>query len=263
MMRINFSQTELINSAFSVKPMTFCDSKGKNVLLAIFDLLAIETGNRVARENWQSAQLNNLLSHSVQRSAFWRRRVGTRSPKNVALSLLPILSRRELVNQVENEGCLLLTSDKIGVTRHSTSGSTGIPTHFFVSAMNIEYNNVRSLAKYFLEGRDLTKNKTLLQHSPGSYKSGINIEKKGSWLAPMDSFFKAGRTKLIQYFHPHLEALCEELSRDEIGYLVSSPRIVEALLQHVDGDFFNKSGMAMWIPMGEGLDAKLRPHLNT
>jgi phenylacetate-CoA ligase len=256
-MRIDFSRTELMNRAFSDKPMTFCDPAPKNFLLAIIDLLAIETGNRKARENWQNAQLHNLLVHASQRSAFWRQRIGTKRRKDKALSSLPILSRREVIEQVENEGSLLSPSDQISVKKHSTSGSSGMPIFFFVSAMNAEFNHVRSSAQYFLEGRDLAKNKTVLQHWPHSSEYGLIVERKGSWLAPLSSFFKTGQTKLIQYFHPDYESLLKELARDQIGYLVSSPRIIEALLEHVDAEFFKNSGMAIWLPIGEGVDTKL------
>jgi phenylacetate-CoA ligase len=262
-MRIDFSGTELVNSAFSVKPMTFCDSKAKNVLVAVLDLLAIETGSRAACEAWQHAQLRNLLSHSAQRSTFWRKRIGAKKPKYVALQSLPVLSRKELIQQVEGEGCLLRMEDGIGVQKHATSGSTGAPTQFFVSTMNVEYNNVRNIAQYFIEGRDLTKNKTLLKHSPDLPANQIGSKKIGCWLAPMDALFKSGETRVVEYFRQNIEALCKELSREPIGYLVSSPRIVETLLQHVDADFFTKAGAHMWIPMGEAVDARLRETLSS
>ena len=98
-MRIDFSQTELMDNAFSDRPMTFCDPAPKNFLSAVFDLLAIETGDRRARENWQKAQLQNLLAHAHRRSAFWKRRI-TKNVNTVTLADLPILSRRDLIEQV-------------------------------------------------------------------------------------------------------------------------------------------------------------------
>src|SRR5262245_23141001 len=137
-MRIDFSQTELMDNAFSDRPMTFCDSAPKNFLLAVLDLVAIETGTRRARENWYNTQLQNLLSHAHRRSTFWKQRIGKKIDK-VTLPDLPILSRRDLVEQVMTEGSLLGGSDQITVTKHSTSGSSGTPTEFYISAMNAEY----------------------------------------------------------------------------------------------------------------------------
>ena len=65
-MRFDFSKVPLKNRAFSEKPMTFIDEEAKNVLAAIIDLVAIETGNRAAREHWQHKQLQNLLQHAAQ-----------------------------------------------------------------------------------------------------------------------------------------------------------------------------------------------------
>jgi phenylacetate-CoA ligase len=259
-MRIDFSQTEFIDTAFSGRPMTFCDPVPKNFLLAVFDLLAIETGGRRARENWQNTQFQNLLIHAYRRSKFWKQRIGKRI-NTISLSDLPILSRRDLIKQVMTEGPLLGSSDRIAVTKHSTSGSSGSPTDFFVSAMNAEYNHVRSIAQYFMEGRDLTKNKTIVQHAPNSTTEGLIVDRKGSWIAPLSSFLRTGQTKVIQYFRPNFRSLADELGREQIGYLVSSPRIIEALLEHVDAKFFARSDATLWLPLGEHLDPKLRESL--
>ena len=77
-MRFDFSRLPLRNRAFSNKPMTFCDAEPKGALSSIIDLIAIETGKRNARENWQKEQLTNLLKHAYERSPFWRKRIGTK-----------------------------------------------------------------------------------------------------------------------------------------------------------------------------------------
>jgi phenylacetate-CoA ligase len=165
-MQFDFSKLPLRNRAFSEKPMTFIDRGAKNFLAAMIDLIAIETGNRAAREYWQHKQLQNLLQHAAQRSAFWRQRVGSAKIKDISLSDLPILSRSEVVKQVETEGSLLPSDGPIATRRAATSGSSGTPVQFFASDMNAEYNAVRSLAQYFMEGRDLTLNRTRFYRAP-------------------------------------------------------------------------------------------------
>ena len=59
-MLFDLSKVELKNRAFSERPMTFIDQESKNFLAAVLDLVAIETGNRVARKYWQQKQLQNL-----------------------------------------------------------------------------------------------------------------------------------------------------------------------------------------------------------
>ena len=63
-MRLDFTDAPLRNRAFSEKPMSFIDEAPKTFLSAIIDVVAIETGNRAAREYWQEKQLQNLLEHA-------------------------------------------------------------------------------------------------------------------------------------------------------------------------------------------------------
>src|ERR1700690_2259247 len=190
-MRLDFSQLPLTNRAFSNKPMTFCEPESLNALSAIINLIAIETGNRKAREHWQSTQLRHLLRYAVARSAFWRQRIGTKkSTSDIELSSLPILSRSHVREQVKSEGCLIIPSDPIKAQNHSTSGSSGVPVEFFVSDMNVQYNATRPVAQYFIEGRDLTLNRTRLQSVKQSNKNGFTVKKTGSWLVSLESFIK-------------------------------------------------------------------------
>jgi hypothetical protein len=56
--------------AFEEKPMAFIDRQPKTALGATIDLASIETGNRHARDYWLQKQLENLLQHAANRSAF-------------------------------------------------------------------------------------------------------------------------------------------------------------------------------------------------
>src|SRR5271169_1305112 len=130
-MRFNFSSLPIKNRAFSETPLTFVDQQSKSFLSAIMDLILIETGNRAAREYWQQKQFQNLLQHAAGRSAFWRSRIGATRFKDVELADLPVLSRAELLKQVETEGSLIKANETSQVVEHSTSGSTGRPVRFF------------------------------------------------------------------------------------------------------------------------------------
>ncbi len=238
--------------------MTFCDPAPKNFLSNIIDLVAIETGDRKARENWQAIQLHNLLMHASQRSAFWRQRIGTRRISDVALSSLPILDRSNVVKQVESEGSLLRPNDQIGVTTRATSGSSGVPTKFFVSEMNIRYNYFRSAAQYFLEGRDLSLNRVKFDFTPLLKKNGLKITREKAWLKPLSPFIQSGTNKRIEYFHPNMNLLRKELEHEPIGYLVAAHWTVETLLQYMDFGELKRAGMVMWIPLADAVDPKLR-----
>src|SRR3954451_24436731 len=112
-MRFDFTGMPIRERAFSERPMTFCDPEPKNFLSAIFDIGAIETGNPLARERWQTAQLHNLVKHAAERSSFWRQRIGAGKLSGVTLSSLPILKRGTVIKQIAEEGPLLRASDKI------------------------------------------------------------------------------------------------------------------------------------------------------
>jgi phenylacetate-coenzyme A ligase PaaK-like adenylate-forming protein len=255
---LDFSEAPLKNRAFSKKPMSFIDEAPKNTLATIIDLVAIETGNRAARAHWQHKQLQNLLQHATQRSAFWRERIGAKRIKDISLSNLPVLTRRDVVKQVETEGSLL-PSGTIATAKHATSGSTGTPVQFFISEMNARYNEIRTLAQYFMEGRDLTLNRTVFK--PGlrnGTEEGFVVEKATGWLGPLNSLFKSGNYKKITHSRPNRDLLFKELRKDPIGYLAVQPSLVESLFYDGDISFLRENETKMFIPRGEEADRSLR-----
>jgi phenylacetate-coenzyme A ligase PaaK-like adenylate-forming protein len=257
-MQFDFSKLPLKNRAFSEKPMTFIDRGPKNLLASMIDLIAIETGNRVAREYWQYKQLQNLLQHAVQRSVFWRKRIVAKNIKDVKLSDVPVLTRSDVVKQVESEGSLLPPDGPIATRKLATSGSSGTPVQFFVSDMNAEYNSVRSLAQYFVEGRDLTLNRTRFYRAPKRIDDGFSAKKSDSWLGSLGSFFKSGDGKEILLYRADRSLLLRELAKDSIGYLVSPPSFMEALFYESDLAFLVENGVKMFVPVDEEADKDLR-----
>jgi phenylacetate-CoA ligase len=262
-MTFDFSQAPVKNRAFSEKAMTFIDQEPKNFLAAIIDLIAIETGNRTAREYWQKKQLQNLLQHAAQRSEFWRRRIGARKIAGIHLSDLPMLTRSELAKQVETEGSLLPPGGNIPSKKHATSGSSGTPVQFFVSDMNGQYNNVRTMAQYFMEGRDLTLNRTRFKASRIRPEGGFSVERTGGWLGPLSAVFNGGTGKEIAHLNADRDLLMKELTKDPIGYLVMQPRHVDVLFPDGDVSFLSENGAKMFIPMSEEADNALRERFAT
>jgi phenylacetate-CoA ligase len=257
-MKISFSHLPIGNRAFSEKPMTFLDPGAKSHFSDILDLIAIETGNRKAREYWQQVQQKNILKHAAARSSFWRKRIGTKDPKNIKLFELPILSRGDLVSMVASEGSLLTPADMFRVNTHETSGSSGTRVTFYVSEMNGQYNNVRSIAQYLMEDRDLTLNRTLIRPTAQIVDKGLRAEKHESWAPSLAPFLRVGKSRVISISRLDIAALQKELQNENIGYLIAQPRFIEALLQRTDDEFFKNTGVAMWIPVGEEADGNLR-----
>ncbi len=257
-MRLDFSSLPLKNRAFSDKPFTFIDEASKSFLSVILNLAAIETGDRRPRECWQQKQLENLLIHSANRSPTWKKRIGARIVSGIRLGDLPVQSRAEVISQVESEGALMLPKDQMLTKKHSTSGSSGVPVHFFMTTHNSNYNSARSIAQYFMEGRDLSLNRTRTHSDVMSNKSGFAVERASAWLGSLAGLVRSGIGKRIEYFHPQWDALRREFERDKVGYLVAQPRFIELMLQHFGPDFFPYSGTAMVIPLSEAMSPDLR-----
>jgi len=236
-MKMSFSHLPISNRAFSEKPMTFLDVRAKTYFSNILDVIAIETGNRKAREYWQRVQLKNLLKHATTRSSFWMKRIGTKNIQNIELLKLPILSRGDVASVVASEGSLIKPADGLRVTTNATSGSSGTRVTFHASEMNGCYNNVRYIAQYLMEGRDLTLNRTRLRSTAEVIDNGFRVEKSESWALELQPFIKVGKNRVLLIYKPDIAAIQKELQTENIGYLIAQPRFIEALLQRTDGDF--------------------------
>jgi phenylacetate-CoA ligase len=259
-MDFDFSTYPLRNRGYSGRPMSILDPEASAMLSAITEVALIESGDRSARELWQQMQLCNLVKHATQRSGFWRSRIGNRGLSDIDLASLPILTRQDLRQEVALEGPLLRPADGISTDDHTTSGSSGIPVRFFISAFNSRYNVIRGIAQYFMEGRDLSLNHTRVKQTV-YLKDGISVETHQSWIGPIGSFIKSGTSRQISLSaFPNREncrKLIEELKKDEIGYLVCNPRHIDVISSLFDLDFLRAAKTAMWIPLGEHLN----PHL--
>ena len=231
-MNFDLFEHRLHRDGYSEKPMTFLDPEPNAMLSAVTGIALIENGSRSARERWQKVQLRNLVNHVTQRSAFWRARIGNRKASDVDLVRLPILTRQDLRSQVATEGSLLRVADGFSINPHATSGSSGVPVNFFVSGFNDNYNFIRSLAQYFLEGRDLTLNRTRL--ADAAEADGTLVAKEQSWIGALGSFFKSGKSKEIKCFNlrgDECRRVVDELKKDDVGYLVAAPWHMNANLQ--------------------------------
>jgi phenylacetate-CoA ligase len=260
-MIFDFSGYRLHNRGYSEKPMTILDPEPKAMLSTLTEIALIETGSRSAREHWQQIQLRNLVNHVSQRSAFWRSRIGRRKASDIDLASLPILTRQDVRTQVASEGPLLRAPDGFSTKANATSGSSGIPVQFFVSGFNYYYSSIRNLAQCFLEGWDLSLNRTRFRSVTAPVKDGISVKKNESWMrAPLASLIRSGKNKEIQCFTLSGEdchKLVRELKKDDVGYLVAAPWNIDAISSSFDLSFLKTAKTAMWIPLGGDVDPKL------
>ena len=262
-MKFDFSKYPIRNRGYSENPMAFLELGPSKVFGGIFQLILIETGNRTACERWQQAQLRNLLRHATQRSSFWRNRVGAKRSDR-KLSALPILTRTDLIQQVKQEGPLLRPTDGLQTSMQGTSGSSGVPVQFYVSRMNAQYNGVRHLAQYFIEGKDLSVNRTRIKTATASnakkiatIPSGFTVAKGPSWLGEIGSVFKSGGSKLIECLNPNMRDLVRELRKDAVGQLVANPGFVSAIISRYGAQLLRELRVSEWIALAEEIDPVL------
>jgi phenylacetate-CoA ligase len=262
-MKFDFFDYPISGQGYSKRPMAFLDIVPGKTLGGIIELALIETGSRVARERWQQAQLRNLLAHAAQRSAFWRNRLGPKGADS-ELGALPILARTELRQQVEKEGSLLRPSDGLETSTHATSGSSGTPVEFHITQMNGRYNDVRYLAQEFMDGKDLSVNRTRIKTAKASAAdklaknpAGFAVEKKPSWMGDIETIFASGALKSIECLNPDMRKLVRELRKDAVGQLVTNPRMVAAIISHSGARLLRDLGMSEFVAFGEAVEPDL------
>src|SRR3954462_2862894 len=124
------NRTQNVNGCAD-QPFTFVDPDAHRLIgeIASFDL--VENGDRPAREYWQKKHLNNLINHAYLRSNFWRQRIPSGVSRQDTLEKMPIVTRRDIVSQVQNEGSLVVDR-KQSAESYETTGSTGTPLKVFV-----------------------------------------------------------------------------------------------------------------------------------
>ena len=137
---IDFSKFRLQADAFSNQQFSLLRPEDKGPFSLLMETILLETGSKIARENWQTAQLVNLLTHAYTRSKFWQERLKDKKISNIKLSKLQPLTRADVRTQVEREGSLITEMDGVPYKTHSTSGSTGTPITFYITQSNGIYN---------------------------------------------------------------------------------------------------------------------------
>ena len=246
---VGFSNFSFADHGYSAQPQTILDAQERTAFSMVMELILLETGGRAARERWQEAQLANLLSHAARRSAFWTKRLEGKKPGAVRLSRLPEMTREDLNAQVASEGALLNAADGVRLKKHATSGSTGVPAHFYVSDANIRYNEMRFFAQYLMEDRDLSLRRLKLRPQFPIKAPGFTFQQTSSYAGPFEKIFKTGINGNIAYSDPDLSVLTQKLRNFRPGYMICQSHLVEMIFNFVGSKFFDEIGLKMWVPI--------------
>jgi phenylacetate-coenzyme A ligase PaaK-like adenylate-forming protein len=230
------------------QPFTFLDPEAHRVVGHIASIDLIENGDRAARENWQKKQLTHLANHACIRSGFWRQRIQAAPGRQDMLAKLPVLTRKDTMAQVQQEGSLF--DKKQGATStYETTGSTGTPLKVFICEQNGYYNTVRSLAQFFIDDLPLDENRVqitpVIRAADLRKKSGLRGVEP-SWAGPLSKVYKNGTNKVLR-FNRDIEGLLEQLSKERVGYLVCPSRMLEQLVDHGGPELIERLGIKLWI----------------
>lgn len=252
------------NNAYSTKPLTFLDPPACDDISTCLQISLLENGPRAPRDEWQIKQLLNLLHHTYANSVFWRRRLPSAlSPFN-ALDFIPVLSRDDVNEQVNSEGSLINEELLDGVLSYPSSGSTGTPIKVFSMPQNARYNELRSMAQYFIEGRSLNANRTFIKPADGTRvnlgSSILGVDIHDGWIGSMGNIFNHGIYKVINFLG-NLDPLIDELKKDPVGYLACLSSHMELLIKEGGAPLIRELNIKMWLHHSDNLDPHVREFL--
>jgi phenylacetate-coenzyme A ligase PaaK-like adenylate-forming protein len=242
--------TRLAQAPFSNRPFAFISAEQQADISNIFAVELLEESPRAQRARWTSGQLTNLANHARQNSQFWQRRLGSRPVTPELLPLIPPLSRRELMQQVKEEGAIVKAQDGRALLTYTSTGSTGVPVRIYALPQNAYYNKMRGLAQFFIDGLPLHFNRVKINPSVKSQKSAQSATVEKSWTGPLGQIFETGSYKKIT-FGNSVEALIAELRRDQVGYLNCPSRYIEMILAHGGASLFAELGVRAWLHLSD------------
>ena len=248
-MHFNFKDRPQNIGGYGDQPFNFLDPEAHRVVGHIASIDLIENGDRAARESWQKKQFGNLANHAYVRSEFWRSRIPAGVGRQGALQNFPVLTRKDIALQVQQEGSLFGDKKQRSTETYETTGSTGTPLKVFVCEQNSYYNIVRSLAQFFIDGLPLDENRVqitpVIRSEDLRKKSGLRSADQ-HWAGPLSRVYRNGSNKVLR-FNRDVEGLLEQLSKDRVGYLVCPSRMLEQLMDHGGADLIKRLGVKIWI----------------
>lgn len=246
-MKIDFSKIPIQDDCFNKEnSVGFLDKKHHEFFSNVFEIILLESSSKSAREIWQLSQLNHLISHARNKSKFWRDRIPSQLNSLSDLTQLPILERKDLKIQVEQDGCLL-DDPKEGIEHH-TSGSSGTPIKFYYARINEGVNSFRAFSRFFIGNFDIKENTTQLFAYSGLPYPGFKLQESPG-IAEI-GLLDTGKRRIISYNNPDLFLLKEEMRKDRIGHLIANPYIMETLLQVYSPEEMKNDGLKVWSPIG-------------
>lgn len=218
MLDLNLAKAKMRDSLRQSSSWPFLPYADAVRLSAVWQLWDLESAGAEKIRNWQSWKLKQLLAHMQCYSSFWKERTSQRIS---SLADLPVLTRAMLREQVELEGPLR-ESDKTIVSKESTSGTSGQPLHFYVSAYNGEYNQIRYLLENFIQGRDLSQPKASVKRFAKNFDSH-------KWTDVTGLLFNTGPHRGCDSITHSISEIASWIEAKPVVYLHILPQFLQAL----------------------------------
>ena len=251
-MQFSFKDRPQNISGYGEQPFTFLEPDAHQIVGHIASIDLIENGDAAARARWQKKQLSNLINHAYVRSDFWRQRIPAGVSPQDALPRLPILSRKDIAMQAQKEGSLFHDKKQRNPATYETTGSTGTPLKVFICEQNGYYNEVRSLAQYFIDNLPLDENRVEIK--PVTRADGLRKKTEPAiadphWAGPLSKIYCNGSNRTLR-FNSDVDGLLNELAKDRVGYLVCPSRVIEQMLDR-GPDLVEKLGIKVWLHLSD------------
>jgi phenylacetate-CoA ligase len=245
---MNFSKHPVDPPAFSRDRFSILTPEAKSRFGLMMEIILLETSPRAAREAWQAEQLENLVRHAIDRSAYWSEAFKGVKRKTGRLGGLPAFTRDELNRQVRSEGALLSARDGVETVLHSTSGSTGHAARFHVLEPNAVYTSVRNEAQLLIYGTDPMKNALFTDYRfeiPGGARYDVTtIERRYHMHSP----FMTGTNHNLRYnndFKP--EDVENVIKKNRPALLFCASYFLDMLASRMDISLLVKWGVDEYI----------------
>lgn len=223
------------------------------------DIQAIEALEQSAPPFWQAWQqraLRDLVANAAQVSGWWRRWLSV-PPAQLnlqTLAQLPILKREDFRAAIESEGALRMPPWHGPSATKSTSGSSGVPVEFHLSALAGRLVDSHYMADHRRHGRNLRLPAAALltrfEEHPGAEHR----------MLPGDAWQGIAPTAARRSLGASMREHAQWLRRLAPAYLNTAPAVLAGILDAYDDGEEAPQGLQQVLTVGETVTPQLREH---
>jgi phenylacetate-CoA ligase len=205
-------------------------------------------------QEFQVRRLRMLVAHVQHVSPWWREWLQM-SPEDVSLTTLaqlPVLRRQDFRAAVESAGALPLPPEHGGTESQSTSGSTGVPATYHVSAFSARLIRGQYHADHTRQGRDMRLPMAALISHVAPYPGKEHLYQ------PPDPTFGSGPTFLRYNMGHSVLDHAQWLSRIDPVFLNAHGSIIAGMLAVYDEGIPPPRNLREILQIGETVTPQLR-----